>query len=225
MPSYDGLFVIWSELKDRGRHIIGELSRDAGIFRFAYTPSLDDAVQRGFKLLPEFAKHRTAADPYQSTGLFSTFAQRIPSVKRTDHAELLSAWGVQNADNPLEVLALSGGIQITDRIELAEARSVDDPLDRPLLFRLAGEVYHPAARDIKVGDELTVRPEPSNQYDSCATMILRDSDNIIGYVPRYYSALVSKLLSTGQKFTAQVIRRLIVPEDRGRWVIKLERTT
>ena len=61
MPSYDGLFVIWSELKDRGRHIIGELSRDAGIFRFAYTPSLDDAVQRGFKLLPEFAKHRIYA--------------------------------------------------------------------------------------------------------------------------------------------------------------------
>jgi len=222
MRSVERLFVLWSETGDR-RYIIGELWRTPdGSFAFAYVDSLADVESKGFRLLPEFPMPQRSAEPYLSTSLFSTFAQRIPSTKRPDRAEIFSSWGIEHVDDPLEILAVSGGIQLTDRLELAEYRTAEDQLDRPLTFRLAGSRFHATASRLQVGDELEVRVEPENRYDQCATVVLRDGTSV-GYVPRQYSALVAGLLRASVPLEASVIRRLIVPEERGRWIVRLRR--
>jgi hypothetical protein len=45
-----------------------------------------------------------------------------------------------------------------------------------------------------------------------------------GYVPRPFSALVSRLLDAGVKLEARAVRQLGDPADVGRWVVGLSRT-
>lgn len=212
------LFVLWSDPKDGSRHIVGELGRDKEGFTFAYRPELDRAVSRGFSLLPEFPEQR---DRYMSRHLFGTFAQRIPAPARPDFAQMMDAWGVPAdvRDDPMEILARSGGIQFTDRIELAEYRADDDPLEDQLLFRVAGQRYQKAQARLEVGDTVTLLPEKDNPHDDSATLVLMREGQPIGYVPRQYSRLISRHLQQHHSIAAIAVHRLLVPSDRDRWVI------
>jgi len=226
--STDRLFVLWTKPEEQRRAVVGELWRDAtGVYKFAY---IDDAMtlvslrRGGFRMMAEFPDYRTRANPYQAAQLFPTFAQRIPSPKRPDYRGMMSGWGVERPDDLLDVLAHSGGILATDRIELAEWRPENDELCEPLLFRLAGEMFfYDAAKSLRVGDQLAVRLDDDNKFDECATLVLSNGQPV-GYLPRQYSRFVSRLLSAQVSLLAKVVRRLIVPEDRGRWVICLSRT-
>jgi hypothetical protein len=221
------LFVLWNDPVEGARYVVGELWRDFGLFFFAYSDdvSLGRARRAGFHLLPEFPEQqRTKARPYSSPYLFSTFAQRIPSPKRPDRNEMMASWGVEHPDDQLEVLARSGGVQMTDNVELAEYRSSDDDLQRPLYFRVAGEKYYEGGKLLRENAKVELRREPKNEHDSSATLLLLlDATTPIGYVPRQYSAMIARLLDAGEKLEARAVRRLVLPEDRGRWIIRLQR--
>ncbi len=224
--TYDRLFVLWSAPgpDTRHRHTIGHLWRlSDGAFAFAYEPELDRALKAGFSLLAEFPERRTLSDPYISPTLFSTFAQRIPSSRRPDYAAMLSSWGLEHTDDPLEILALSGGVQLTDRLELSEFRPTEDDLSRPLLFRVAGEQFYTGASKLAVGQHVSLAREPENIHDRHATQVRIVAGDIVGYVPRQYSALVARLLDESQELDAVAARRLVLPQDRDRWVIRVQR--
>jgi hypothetical protein len=159
--------------------------------------------------------------PYRSAYLFPTFAQRIPSPKRPDYQAILESWGVEHSDDPLEILALSGGIQATDRLELAEYRASDDDLSDPLLFRIAGMKYQTGQANLHVGDRLELLHEMGNAHDPDATLVLTRSGVKVGYVPRQYSRLVARILSAGGALDTVVVRELAVPADTGRWVVQV----
>src|SRR5687767_8248224 len=108
MKPIDRLFVIWRSPASSSRHVIGDLSREADGFAFAYRSALP--TDAAFSLLPEFPEPRVAPNAYRGRHLFSTFAQRVPSPARSDHAALMRSWGVERTDDPLEVLAKSGGV-------------------------------------------------------------------------------------------------------------------
>ncbi|HKY37244.1 MAG TPA: HIRAN domain-containing protein [Polyangiaceae bacterium] len=135
----------------------------------------------------------------------------------------MQSWGVTDPDNPLEVLARSGGIQMTDRIELAEHRPKADDLRAPLLVRIAGMKKHAGAVHIQVGDTVTLMREPDNAHDEKATMIVAPGGEKAGYVPRQYSETIATLLDEGVQLEATAIRQLGVPADVGRWVVRLAR--
>lgn len=68
-----------------------------------------------------------------------------------------------------------------------------------------------AMKEIRVGDILTLSPEPSNRYDPNAVQIHYESsltENclalFLGYVPRRFSSEVSALLGTGTKLECVV---------------------
>lgn len=224
MPT-DRLFVLWTKPEEQRRAVIGELWRDATGYNFAY---IDDALtlvglrRGGFRMMAEFPEYRTRHNPYRAAHLFPTFAQRIPSPKRPDYQGMMASWGVERHGDPLDVLAHSGGILATDGIELAEWRPETDELREPLFFRLAGETFYQAAKSLHVGAQLAVQPDVDNRFDECATLVLSNGQPV-GYVPRQYSRCVSHLLNNQVSLRAEVARRLIVPEDRGRWVIWLRR--
>jgi HIRAN domain-containing protein len=216
----DRLFVIWRHPDTGTRHVIGELWREGDAYAFAYRPKLP--FEEGFALLAEFPEHRVAPSAYSAPYLFPTFAQRVPSSARTDVGELFAALGVENPSDSLEVLARSGGVQTTDRLELAEYRADDDTLGCPLEMRIAGATHYEAG-ELQVGEPLELRREPDNQYDPHATFVVFKGQTKVGYVPRQYSKLISRLLDSGVKLSANAVRRLVLPPEGGRWVVRVSR--
>jgi len=224
-PTIDHLFVLWSELIVGRRRVIGHLTRTKGLFRFWYEPDLQPAMAQGFDLLPMFPDHRLADDPYDARYLWATFADRIPSPRRPDAHDILERWGVPGSDDQFEILARSGGLRATDRIELAEYRAVGDPLTTPLDFRIAGARYLPGITrpSISPGDRLTLEREPSNQHDPAATLVLSHDGMPAGYVPRQYSAMIADLLDREVRLGVAAIRELLLPNDAERWVVRASR--
>jgi hypothetical protein len=216
------LFVLWRAPDDGTRFAIGELwcGADRG-FAFAYTEELPLALARGFSLLPEFPSNSTRDDPYASPYLFASFAQRIPSPKRPDYRQILDSWGVEREDDLLEILSLSGGIQATDRLELAEYRAVDDDLSRPLQFRIAGMRYQDQIALVRVGDRFDLRHDARNVHDADAVLVLGREQTRVGFVPRQYSRMIRRLLEAGRELETTAIRELAVPADIGRWVVRV----
>lgn len=219
---FEKLVVLWRDADGR-RHVIGDLSREQdGRFTFTYRADLDGARSHGFESLAEF---REVAGTYRSSYLFTTFAQRIPSPKRPDRAALLAEWGVEDADDQMEILARSGGIQLTDRLELAEHRPDDDDLRRPLEFRLAGATHFAASARLTEGATLRLRREPTNERDQAATLVLLVDGEPVGYVPRQYSKMIARLLDRGAALLTRTRRRLLLPEELGPWVLEIVSAT
>lgn len=222
MPAIDRLVVVWREPTLQARHPIGHLARARGEVRFWYEQDLSVAFLKGFRLLPEFPEHRIEASPYVERYLFALFAERIPSPARPDARAMLAGSGVERVDDPFEVLARSGGIRATDRIELAEYRSDDDELATPLEFRVASRRHLDHAAPLSIGDEDTLVREPTNDYDARAIIIDR-AGRRAGYVPRPYVPMFARLLDAGVEVGAKVIRQLLVPDDVGKWVVRAAR--
>jgi hypothetical protein len=215
--------VLWGEPEGGRRLPIGELWRDAEGFAFGYGHEIDLATGKGFRLLAEFPVRRELASPYRSPYLFATFAQRIPSPRRPDFEQILESWGVGTGDSQLEILARSGGVQMTDRIELAEYRAANDPLDRPLVIRVAGMRHYPGGSLVEEGDTVVLTREPHNIHDGCATAIRTTTGEQIGYVPRQYAKAVAALLDARIVLSATALRRLVEPADGGRWLVQITR--
>lgn len=219
----DRLWVLWGEPKEGRRRKIGELWRDAQGYAFAYVPEVQDARAEGFGLLPEFPELRGEEAPYRTRYLFATFAQRVPSPRRPDFNALMATWGVINPDDPFEILAASGGVQMTDRIELAEHRADDDDLSAPLFIRVAGTRYYAAAEQLQLGLELQLAREPENPEDEHATMLRDPGGRQIGYVPRQYSRMVARALDAGYEVQAVAVRWQNVPASPRRLVVRINR--
>jgi hypothetical protein len=215
--------VTWGEPKEGRRRKIGELWRDSKGFAFAYVPEVQAAQAEGFRLLPEFPELCAADAPYRSRYLFATFAQRVPSPKRADFDAIMASWGVVNVDDPLEILAASGGVQMTDRIELAEHRPDGDDLSDPLFIRVAGARYYAAAEQVQAGHELQLVREPDNSEDEYATMLRSPDGQQIGYVPAPYSRIVALVLDAGHPVQAVAVRWQDLPVAPRRLVVRLMR--
>ena len=213
----DQLFVLWSEPAQGSRCVIGDLWREGkgGPFLFRYRSAV--AGLDGFVPLPEFPNLEGV---YRSAYLHGTFSQRLPSPQRPDYVSLIQGWGVQHPDDVFEVLARSGGVQMTDRIELAEFRSDEDDLVRPLEFRVAGMKHAPGSESVDPGTPLQLELEPTNPHDENATLVLTASHAKVGYVPRQYSRLFVRLLNLGSVIDASAVRRLTLPADKGRLVVR-----
>lgn len=215
----DRLLVIWGEPDAGNRHVIGHLVRSAGEFRFWYEHDLSNARARGFQQLPEFPVLRRSDVPYVARYLFALFAERIPALTRPDAAQMMKSWGVECPDDQFEVLARSGGIRATDRLELAEYRDPDDDLSSPLEFRVAGRRYIDDVAPLHVGDAVSLRREPDNCADPNAVIVDRDGRRA-GYVPRQYARLLGGFLARGGSLEARVVRELVLPDDIGKWVVR-----
>lgn len=220
MSTVDSLFVLWLDEQTARRWIIGRLSRtDDGQFSFSYDAQAVDAAKVGFRPLPEFPDLRMR---YASPYLFSTFSQRIPSPRRPDYPRLLQKWDVRDATDLLAILAKSGGLQMTDRLELAEYRPEEDVLDRPLEFRVAGRRYTSKTVSLVEGTRLTLKRDSANEHDPCAIQVLAHDGTIVGYVPRQYSSMIAKHLDAGRGLQCHVVRQLRVPDGRDGAVVRVE---
>lgn len=222
MKPLDKLHVIWRAYESGRRHVIGVLERTQSGFAFSYdAQSARAAADGGFDRILGFPElDRT----YHSGYLFPMFAQRIPSPARTDRPAIMARWGVVDPDDVMEVLAKSGGILATDRIETAEYRGTDDDLTRPLEFRIAGQQKRPGATaGLTEGMQLELTREVDNSADSYATTVARLGGDVVGYVPRQYAALIAQHLEAGHQISTVTVRKIILPELIGAWVVRSQR--
>lgn len=222
MPTYSKLFVIWRAPTAAGtRHVIGTLARTPQGYAFEYLPqhATEAAAQSGFREIFGFP---VAGHVFESRYLFPIFQERIPSPARADFKRMMADWGVERVDDPIEVLARSGGVLATDRLELAEFRAEDDPLTVPLEFRIAGLQKRPgASAKLAIGDSLKLEREPENVADAHATLVARIDGETVGYVPQQYAGLIARKLDAGCVLSATTVRKILLPEAIGAWVVRV----
>lgn len=211
------LFVLGREPGHR-RDVVGTLERHGSGFAFSYTDSVSDSFEIiGFPR----RKGPTFTSPY----LFATFSKRVPDPSRTDFGAMMQEWGVERTDDPLAILAKSGGFQVGDRLELAEYRDAEhDQLRQPLECRVAGPRHHddPDCDTAKVGDPVLFERETTNKEDPNAVKVRVSRPNhlTLGYVPRQYAPIFARILDGGGSIVGKVRRQVLVPREGQRWVIE-----
>lgn len=202
----DYLYLIWKDDKSRQQFIVGELSRN-GQFEFQYCEEIDAAVQNGFTPLvcfPELNKM------YVSDHLFNIFSSRLPDRKRKDMNKILQKYGLEEYEE-YNLLKRSGARLPIDNMEFIDPiLDLKEPLVRK--FFVAGlRHYLPCngynceeVGNISRGDEVFLRREPDNKFDTDAVQLILLSGDLLGYIPRYYSKGVSKILQQGRKVKCHV---------------------
>lgn len=211
----DRLQVLWIDESRRGRHPVGELRRENGRFLFEYG-DIAEAVASGFAPLPEF---REIGRKYASDRLFATFAERIPSTRRSDRVRILRSLNLIDSADDFEILARSGGALATDRVEVVETRSVGDDFKRPLAFPIAGTRHHPLKTPLVPNEQLAVVSVSTNPYDTNACELRRSTGELAGFVPRAFSEAVAHALGGGIPLQVAVLRSIRDPKsEEPRWI-------
>lgn len=196
----DCLYLIWKDPVSRQQYIVGTLEKN-GQFEFRYGQEIHQAVEHGFPLLVSFPDlHKT----YVNDKLFPVFSSRLPDKKRRDIGKILAKYGLTEYDEYL-LLKRSGARLPIDTLEFVDPIfNTSQPFER--IFYMAGVRHYldcngkdcDTAVDITRGDEVHLRWEQNNPYDLNAVQVFNSSGKLLGYIPRYYSEGVRKLLDTSK---------------------------
>lgn len=201
----DYIYLIWKDPKSRRRYIIGELSKN-GYYEFSYGHEIKEAIEAGFELLISFDK---LDEVYKSDRLFPTFASRLPDRKRKGIEKILSKYGLQEFDE-YKLLKRSGARLPIDNLEFIDP--ILDEKEFKRIFYIAGTRHYLGCEgsdcekiiDLQKDDELVLELDSNNKYDSNAVKVLDKRNNILGYIPRYYSESMTNRLKKGVKYTCKV---------------------
>ena len=96
--------------------------------------------------------------------------------------------------------------------EKAVANRKDDPMWNGYKFisftTVVGLYYRDdkeeILQDMKVGDQLFLRREPDNEYDSMAVAVHDPKERKIGYLPKESNTFMSTMMDSGQEFIARL---------------------
>lgn len=167
---------------------VGRLEFDGKFYRYFYTQGAQSLP--GFQPFPKMDNLDVV---YESTELFPLFVNRLLSQRRPEYEAYLrwSGFGHDNPPNPLTILAVTEGQRQTDAIEVFPCPMPDGEgcyLNRFFLhgIRWAEEAGRAYVDQLQEGDQLCLRPEPTNPADPLAMAIYPlNSKERIGYAPRY----------------------------------------
>ena len=202
----DYLYLIWKSEQSRKQYIVGQLVKN-GRFEFRYTEEIQAAMDDGFRPLLCFPDVQKV---YMDNKLFSVFVSRLPDKKRKDIQNILKKYDLEQYDDYL-LLKRSGARLPIDNFEFIDPiMNLDENIERT--FFIAGVRHYlgcngeSCEKSISVtrGDEVVLRREPDNHYDKNAVQMLDVSGHLLGYIPRYYSEGVSKMIESNKKITCHV---------------------
>lgn len=202
----DYLYLIWKSEQSRKQYIVGQLVKN-GRFEFRYTEEIQAAMDDGFRPLLCFPDVQKV---YMDNKLFSVFVSRLPDKKRKDIQNILKKYDLEQYDEYL-LLKRSGARLPIDNFEFIDPiMNLDENIERT--FFIAGVRHYlgcngeSCEKSISVtrGDEVVLRREPDNHYDKNAVQMLDVSGHLLGYIPRYYSEGVSKMIESNKKITCHV---------------------
>ncbi len=204
----DYLCLIWKHPDTRRQYVVGTLSKN-GLFEFEYSCEIDEAIKAGFNHIAAF---KDVNKKYTSEKLFPVFSSRLPDKKRRDISDILKKYNLEEYDEYL-LLKNSGARLPIDTFEFIDP-IFDDEQNVSRDFFVAGvSHYLPCSNDkcdfeninINVNDRLVLKLEPENKYDFNAVEIFNSNGDKLGYIPRYYSKQVTKMIDENKNVSCRVI--------------------
>lgn len=185
----NSLYIAWQDPQSRLWHTVGQLSRENGLYTFAYTGGA--LASPRFKYL---GRMRDVHKKYYSQELFPLFANRILNSSRPEYRDYVR-WLAMNPDkenDPMQLLARSGGERATDELYVYAHPETNYQGELELFFlsnglRYLDRVNLNRIEQLQVGDHLAFRHEVENEHD-CFALVIETADPIkVGYCPRYFS--------------------------------------
>ena len=200
------MWLIWKDPVERRRYKIGILSYENNKYKFQYVgPELDNALKVGFKDFPGFDDLKKQ---YESNNLFANILTRLPNKSRPDYLEILNSYNLEIYSDNMEILKATKGRLLTDNFEFVPAFDISKVEFDVAGTRHCDDVKFCVSNDlINVNDRLNLVLEPTNKYDSNAIKVLlmkNGKSYHLGYVPRYYTEELSKLLKDNIEYSAMV---------------------
>ena len=204
------LYVIWQEPKKRSWFPVGRLRFDGSTYRFVYTKG----ATRSADFMP-FAQMPDLNAPYASSELFPLFKNRILSKSRPEYPSFLNWLDLESgADEPLTLLARTGGERATDSLRIVPCPTPSPDGVYHMSFFSHGIRYLPDSiktfiDDLSAGDNLFLMPDPQNPHDADALALRMASQAVIvGYCPRYLNRDFRVLLQAEPHATCIHIERI-----------------
>ena len=190
--THPDLFVAWQDRVRRGIYPVARLRAEDNaegrtLYEFRYIRGAQEARERGFIEFDSFPK---LTDTYRGFELFPFFKNRVMPPNRPDYAGYVAELGlsVETAD-PLTLLARSGGLRATDRLEIyAAPKPQSDASSCVWSFLLRGIRHLPASAEQRIatlspGARLYVMRDVQNQHSSSALLLRSDDKVNLGYIP------------------------------------------
>lgn len=199
------LWLIWKEPKERRRFIIGELTYQNNEYRFKYIdPELNNARKNGLDFFPGF--NDIEKEYVSNTELFPNIDTRLPNTARPEYLEILNQYNLTINSSKMEILEKTKGRLLTDNFEFVPVFDKNK-----IEFEIAGTSHSEDIQkhkgNFEVNDNLLLERELNNQYDEYAIKIMCKKNGKIyhlGYVPRYYSKELSKMLDEKVEYSAKI---------------------
>ncbi len=204
----DYLYLIWKCETTRRQYIVGQLSRN-GQYEFQYCGEVEEAMNAGFKPLISF---ENINETYIGKELFPAFSSRLPDRKRRDIDKILKKYGLTEYDS-YEFLKRSGA-----RLPIDNLQFIDPILDLKEAFErkfyVAGARHYLGCegkfceKSIRLtrGDEVFLKQEKDNVYDPNAIRVQDEHNNLLGYIPRYYSQAFIRFMNEKRIQKSYVVR-------------------
>ena len=194
----DQLLLVWQHPINRQRYHIGRLWYQNNKYYFAYDKTeVERLLQAGLRLHPSFPDKNKV---YQSRNLFGAFAGRLPARRRKDYGEIAARYNLPEDCTDYELLKASGGKLVTDNFELTSSIIFAENETVDMEFFVSGWSYCDGPENIdklRSAQELQLRIEPCNQWDSNLILIKYADDITLGQVPIVYASILSKCILNG----------------------------
>jgi hypothetical protein len=209
------LFLAWQDPVSRSWFPIGRLTFNGKEYQFNYTKGVLKAiVECLFKPLPSFPD---LGKVYTSQKLFPLFSNRVRPRSRPDYPEFVQWLNIpQHEDDPIALLARSGGKRVTDNFEVFPCPEPDENGRYRIHFFAHGlrHLPKPAIERInrlKVGELLYLSRDFQNPDDSSALLLCTKDRGIVGYCPRYLCGDFFQVISQHRELVRVEVDRLNQP--------------
>lgn len=172
----------------------------------------------GAQRLPGFAglgRMQSLDKTYYSRTLFPFFSNRLLSKSRPEYKSYLRWLGFDEFEgDAMDVLSITSGIRATDAYELvAPPRVLGSSWELNFFPRglryLSPKIVEMLA-ELKEEDTIYIMKDVQNSQDAAALALRTESPTpiFIGYVPRYYSRGISRILDNREAVLKASIRRV-----------------
>jgi hypothetical protein len=213
------LFLAWRSSRTRTWYTVGRLTTN-GLYRFVYTRGAEEAERYGgFTAIPGFPDREQV---YESEALFPLFSNRLLPRSRPDYPEWVEWLSLpEHDDDPVALLARSGGQRATDNFEVYPAPERRSDGGYHVHFFAHGLRHFPpssvarAAR-LRPGEPLLLMHDFQNLVDPRALM-LRTAEieagdiHSVGFCPRYLLSDVLELLEQSPDSAKVAVERVNPP--------------
>lgn len=198
------IYLTWRKAVGNRRYIIGKLIKDNDKYSFQYLSAsgLEKAKAVGFEHYPAFPK----LDKIYDEEVLTTFSRRLVNPARSDYEKFLKYWCAENfKNNNFALLGLTGAKLQTDTFEF-----IAPHYETPAAFYTEVAGLHHAdenlLNEIKATEnfeDISLKPEPENQYDPDAVKVLYKGFEL-GYIKIVHSTCIAKAFKAHRNISAKI---------------------